>query len=64
MADNTTMVTLCNGEDKREFTIEHAEGLIKMNLRGGSDWKLADDNYEMVDGSLHRKASRKDTRSR
>ena len=63
MADNTTMVTLCNGDDKREFTIEHAEGLITMNLRGGSGWTLADDNYEMVEGRLTRKATKKENKT-
>ena len=58
MADNTTMVTLCNGDDKREFTIEHAEDLLAMNIRGGSGWTLADDGYEMVDGRLTRKAKK------
>ena len=57
MADNNK-VMLCNGEDRREFTIEHAEGLINMNLRGGSGWKLADENYEMVEGRITRKAKK------
>jgi hypothetical protein len=57
MADNN-MVKLACGEDVREFTVEHAEGLLTMNLRGGSGWTLADDAWEMVDGSLHRKAKK------
>lgn len=57
MADNN-MVKLAAGEEVREFTIEHAEGLLTMNLRGGSGWTLADDGYGMVDGRLTRKAKK------
>ena len=57
MADNN-MVKLAAGDDVREFTIEHAEGLLTMNLRGGSGWTLADDSYEMVNGRLTRKAKK------
>lgn len=57
MAD-TTKVKLAAGGEVREFTIEHAEGLLTMNLRGGSGWTLADDGYEMVDGRLTRKAKK------
>ena len=57
MADNN-MVKLAAGEEVREFTIEHAEGLLTMNLRGGSGWTLADGGYEMVDGRLTRKAKK------
>ena len=42
----------------REFTVEHAEGLLNLNIRGGSSWKLADDGWEMVDGRLTRKAKK------
>lgn len=57
MAD-TTKVKLAAGGEVREFTIEHAEGLLTMNLRGGSGWTLADDGFEMVDGRLTRKAKK------
>jgi len=57
MADNN-MVKLAAGEEVREFTIEHAEGLLTMNLRGGSGWTLADPDWEVVDGCLHRKAKK------
>lgn len=57
MAD-TTKVKLAAGGEVREFTIEHAEGLLTMNLRGGSGWTLADDGYEMVNGRLTRKAKK------
>lgn len=57
MADNN-MVKLAAGDDVREFTIEHAEGLLTMNLRGGSGWTLADDGYELVDGRLTRMAKK------
>ena len=57
MADNN-MVKLAAGDDVREFTIEHAEGLLNSTLRGGSGWYLADDGYEMVDGRLTRKAKK------
>ena len=54
MADNTK-VKLTSGENVIEVSIERAEDLITMNLRGGSGWTLADDGYEMVDGRLTRK---------
>ncbi len=57
MADNN-MVKLAAGDEVREFTIEHAEGLLTMNLRGGSGWTLADDGYEMVNSRLTRKAKK------
>lgn len=57
MADNNK-VKLASGNEVREFTIEHAEGLLTMNLRGGSGWTLADDGYEMVNGRLTRKAKK------
>ena len=57
MAD-TSMVKLASGDLVREFAIEHAEGLLNMNLRGGTGWHLADDGYEMVDGRLTRKAKK------
>ena len=57
MADKN-MVKLAAGDEVREFTIEHAEGLLNMNLRGGTGWHLADDGYEMVDGRLTRKAKK------
>lgn len=57
MADNTK-VKLTSGENVIEVSIERAEDLITMNIRGGSGWTLADDGYEMVDGRLTRKAKK------
>ena len=57
MADNNK-VKLTSGENVIEVSIERAEDLITMNLRGGSGWTLADDGYEMVDGRLTRKAKK------
>lgn len=57
MADNN-MVKLASGENVIEVSIERAEDLITMNIRGGSGWTLADDGYEMVDGRLTRKAKK------
>ena len=57
MADNTK-VKLTSGENVIEVSIERAEDLITMNLRGGSGWTLADDGYEMVDGRLTCKAKK------
>ena len=57
MADNTK-VKLTSGENVIEVSVERAEDLITMNLRGGSGWTLADDGYEMVDGRLTRKAKK------
>ena len=57
MADNTK-VKLTSGENVIEVSIERAEDLITMNLRGGSGWTLADDGYEMVNGRLTRKAKK------
>ena len=63
MADNTK-VKLTSGENVIEVSIERAEDLITMNIRGGSGWKLADDGYEMVNGRLTRKATKKDTKEK
>ena len=57
MADNTK-VKLTSGENVIEVSVERAEDLITMNLRGGSGWTLADDGYEMVNGRLTRKAKK------
>ena len=57
MADNNK-VRMVSGENVIEVSIERAEDLITMNLRGGSGWTLADDGYEMVDGRLTRKAKK------
>ena len=57
MADNTK-VKLTSGENVIEVSIERAEDLITMNIRGGSGWTLADDGYEMVNGRLTRKAKK------
>lgn len=57
MADNTK-VKLTSGENVIEVSIERAEDLLAMNIRGGSGWTLADDGYEMVDGRLTRKAKK------
>jgi len=61
MAD-TSMVKLASGDLVREFAIEHAEGLLNMNLRGGTGWHLADEGYELVDGRLTKKAAKKDNK--
>lgn len=57
MADNNK-VRMVSGENVIEVSIERAEDLITMNIRGGSGWTLADDGYEMVDGRLTRKAKK------
>ena len=62
MADNTK-VKLTSGENVIEVSIERAEDLITMNIRGGSGWTLADDGYEMVNGRLTRK-DKKETKEK
>ena len=57
MADNNK-VRMVSGENVIEVSIERAEDLITMNIRGGSGWTLADDGYELVDGRLTRKAKK------
>ena len=47
---------MTDGGQIREFPIEHAEGLLTMNIRGGSGWSLADDDYELTEGRLTKKA--------
>ena len=63
MADNNK-VRMVSGENVIEVSIERAEDLITMNIRGGSGWKLADDGYEMVNGRLTRKATKKETKEK
>ena len=57
MADNNK-VKMVSGENVIEVSIERAEDLLTMNIRGGSGWTLADDGYEMVNGRLTRKAKK------
>ncbi len=57
MADNNK-VRMVSGENVIEVSIERAEDLLTMNIRGGSCWTLADDGYEMVNGRLTRKAKK------
>lgn len=57
MADNNK-VRMVSGENVIEVSIERAEDLLAMNIRGGSGWTLADDGYEMVNGRLTRKAKK------
>lgn len=57
MADNNK-VRMVSGENVIEVSIERAEDLLTMNIRGGSGWTLADDGYEMVNGRLTRKAKK------
>ena len=57
MADNNK-VRMVSGENVIEVSIERAEDLLTMNIRGGSGWTLADDGYEMVKGRLTRKAKK------
>lgn len=57
MADNNK-VRMASGENVIEVSIERAEDLLTMNIRGGSGWTLADDGYEMVNGRLTRKAKK------
>ena len=61
MADNNK-VKLTSGENVIEVSIERAEDLLAMNIRGGSGWTLADDGYEMVNGRLTRKATKKENK--
>lgn len=56
--ESKNTVTLTDGGENREFSVEHAEGLLNSKIRGGSGWKLADPDWEVVDGSLHRKAKK------
>lgn len=47
------------GAEVREFPFEQAERLLTMNLRGGTEWSLDDDDYEFVEGHLVKKAAKK-----
>jgi hypothetical protein len=41
-------------DEKREFDHAHAERLLKFqeDHAGGSDWQLADSNFELKDGAI------------
>ena len=56
MEGKVSMVKMTSGENVIEVPIERAEDLIAMNIRGGSGWSLADDDYELTEGRLTKKA--------
>lgn len=57
MDGKVSMVKLVNGNgDVRMFAIEDAEYILTRKLRGGSCWSLADDDYELTEGRLTKKA--------
>ena len=61
MADNNK-VKMVSGENVIEVSVERAEDLLTMNIRGGSGWKLADEGWESIDGRLTRKAKKENAK--
>lgn len=58
MEGKVSMVKMTSGENVIEVPVERAEDLITMNIRGGSGWSLADDDYELSEGRLTKKAKK------
>lgn len=50
-----TLVTI-NGGAKREFDLDHAERILAMRNSG---WKLVDEDFEYVDGTINRRDKKK-----
>ena len=50
-----TLVTI-NGGAEREFDLDHAERILAMRKSG---WKLVDEDYEYVDGTINRRDKKK-----
>ena len=59
MEAKVTMVTLSAWDGTREFPIEQAEALLTMPVKGGGGWSLADDGFELVEGHLTRRTTKK-----
>lgn len=49
---------MTSGDTVKEFPIEQAEWLLTVNMRGGTGWTLADDDYELSEGRLTKKAKK------
>lgn len=58
MEAKVSTVKLSAWDGVREFPVEQAEALLTMDIKGGSGWSLADDNYELNDGHLAKKAKK------
>ena len=56
MEGKVSMVKMLGGGQVKEFPIEQAEWLLTVNMRGGTGWTLADDDYELTEGRLTKKA--------
>jgi hypothetical protein len=54
MAEKTKVnLTSKSLKETREFDVPHAEKLLKyQGTVGGSDWELADKNFELKDGAI------------
>ena len=53
-----TKVTLAteNGGEKQKFDIDHAERILAIPNSG---WKLVDQDFELVDGTINRRSQKK-----
>lgn len=58
MDGKVSMVKMLGGGQVKEFPIEQAEWLLTVNMRGGTGWSLADDDYELTEGRLTKKAKK------
>lgn len=50
-----TLVTI-NGGAEREFDLDHAERILAIPNSG---WKLVDEDFEYVDGTINRRNTKK-----
>ena len=58
MDGKVSMVKMLGGGQVKEYPIEQAECLLTVNMRGGTGWSLADDDYELTEGRLTKKAKK------
>lgn len=57
MAKTTTVILTCPSCGDREFEVNHAERLLRMQKNGG--WQLKDKEYEFKDGYITRRDTKK-----
>lgn len=58
MDGKVSMVKMTSGDTVKEFPIEQAEWLLTVNMRGGTGWSFADDDYELTKGRLTKRAKK------
>lgn len=58
MDTKVSKVAMRNYEGVRKMSLEEAEAMLNNKYAKRQNWVLADPDWEVVDGSLHRKAKK------